>query len=182
MNFLTTRRIACFSLLTLTAAIAHAVTPVSNAPVLTRPSVAVANTNMVVSTPAAHVSPPDLAMISIVPSKTTVNRMETFTLNFEIKNVSNKPVAHSRVLVKADYFPLTNVLDVGPLQPGQSYMAKVDFKILTDSMMNMGPEPYPVHVKFTGTIMIVGPNNTLVPDLNPTNDQQTSVAVTVNPG
>lgn len=183
MNFLTARRIACFSWLTLTVAIAHAVMPVANAPVLTRPSAPVAQTNMVLSTQVPQVSPPDLAMISIVPSKATVARMELFSLTVQIKNVSNKPVAHSRIFVKADYYPLSGVFEVpGLLLPGQSASGKVDLKIPTDSMMNTGPEPYPVHVKFTGTVEIVGPNNSAMPDLDPSNDQKTSVAVIVNPG
>ena len=70
MSLLTARRIACFGLLTLTAAIAHAVTPVANAPVLTCQSAPVAHTKTVLSTPVTQVSPPDRAMISIVLSKT----------------------------------------------------------------------------------------------------------------
>lgn len=183
MCFLTTRRVACFGLLTLTAAIAHAVTLMAVAPVLTRPSAPVAHTNTVLSTPVTQVSPPDLAMISIVPSKTTVARMELFSLTVQIKNVSNKPVAHSRIFVKADYYPLSGVFEVPRLLlAGQSASGKVDLKIPTDSMMNTRPEPYSVHVKFTGTVEIVGTNNSAMPDLDPSNDQKTSVAVIVNPG
>ena len=64
---------------------------------------------------------------------------------------------------------------------GQEKTGSIDITVMKDSMMNMGPEPYPVHIKFTGTARIVGANNVVTPDLNPANDQVTTVTITANP-
>lgn len=185
MNVSIARRIAGFSLLTLTVAIAHAGGISANPTVLTRASAPVnGNPTMVVMTtpPVLQVSPPDLALVSLVPSKTTVNRMEPFTLTYHIKNVSNKPVANARIGVTADYYPLNSSVSVGALAAGQEKTGTIDITVMKDSMMGMGPEPYPVHIRFTGTAVIVGANNATVPDLNPANDKVTTVVVNANPG
>jgi hypothetical protein len=182
MKASTARRIACFSLLTLTVAIAHAAQPAANAPVQTRTSAPMANSLGVLPAPVLQVSPPDLAMISLVPSKTTVNRMEPFTLTYHIKNVSNKPIANARIGVTADYYPLSAGVGVGALAPGQEKTGTIDITVMKDSMMNMPPEPFAVHIKFTGTAVILGANNNVVPDLNPANDKVTTVTVKANPG
>ena len=182
MNLFTARRIACFSLLTLTVAIAQAATPAANAPVQTRTSAPAANTNTVLSMQLPQVSPPDLAMMSLVPSKTTVNRMEPFTLTYVIKNVGNKAVANARIHVTADYYQLNDYVSVGALEAGHEKTGTINITVMKDSMMGKSPEPYPVHIKFTGAAQVVGANNGAVPDLNPANDEKTTVTVTANPG
>ena len=182
MNVSIARRITCFSMLTLTVATAHAGGISANPPVLTRTLAPVASGPMVSSTPVLQMSPPDLAMVSLTPSKTTVNRMEPFKLNYSIKNVSNKAVANARIRVTADYYQLNDYVSVGSLAAGQEKTGTIDITVMKDSMMGKSPEPYPVHIKFTGAAQIVGANNSAVPDLNPANDEKTTITVTANPG
>ncbi|MES2949529.1 MAG: CARDB domain-containing protein [Pseudomonadota bacterium] len=184
MNVSIARRIACFSMLTLNVAMAHAAGISANPPVLTRASAPVGSTATIAVTtpPVLQMSPPDLAMLSLTPSKTTVNRMEPFTLTYHVKNVSNKPVANARVRVTADYYPLNTYVTVGALAAGQEKTGTMDITVMKDSMMNMAPEPYVVHIKFKGAAQIVGANNGAVSDLNPGNDEKTTVTVNANPG
>jgi hypothetical protein len=172
------RRIAGFSLLALTVAIAHAGGISTTPAVMTRTSAPV----MTSTPPVLQLAPPDLAMVALTPSKTTVNRMETFKLNYSIKNVSNKPVPNARIRVTADYYQLNDLVSVGALAAGEQKTGTIDITVMKDSMMGKPAEPYPVHIKFTGTAQIVGANNGATPDLNPANDQITTVTVTANPG
>lgn len=166
------RRIAGFGLLTLTAAIVHA----GGLSPDIRPH------RHDSAPPVLQLAPPDLAMVTLTPSKTTVNRMETFKLTYSIKNVSNKPVPNARIVLTADYYQLSGLVNVGPLAAGQEKTGTIDISVPKDSMMGKPQEPYPVHIKFTGTAQIVGANNGATPDLNPANDQVTTVTVTANPG
>lgn len=175
------RRIACFSLLTLTVAMAHAATVAPNTAAMPRP--AGPATSLQISTqPPVQLSPPDLAMMALSPSKTTVSRDETFKLTYTIKNVGTKPVTHARIHLTADYYQLNGLIDVGSLAPGAEKTSTIDISVPKDSAMGKSPEPYPVHIKFTGAAQVVGANNGAVPDLNPANDEKTTVTVTANPG
>lgn len=174
------RRIACLSLLTLTAAMAHAATVAPNPAAMTRP--AGPATSLQISTqPPVQLSPPDLEMMALTPSKTTVNRMDPFTLTYKIKNVGTKAVAHAGIRLTADYYPLSSGVDVGSLAAGQEKVGTIDITVMKDSMMGMSPEPYPVHIKFKAVAQVIGSNNAAVPDLNPANDEKTTT-VTANPG
>ena len=183
MSFITTRRAACFSMLTLTVALAQAATiGVINTPTPTRvpaPTQAPATTTVEMGMHVPKLLPPDLAMISLTPSKTTVNRMEAFKLTYTIKNVGTKAVANASIGLTASYYPLSAGADVGALAVGETKTGTIDVTVMKDSMMNMSPEPYPVHIHFTAKAKVVG---AVGPDLNPANDEVTSVTVTANPG
>ncbi|MES2948273.1 MAG: CARDB domain-containing protein [Pseudomonadota bacterium] len=183
----TTTRAACFSLLTLTAALAHAGSIATSPPVLTRasaPTTATTMTTMTVNMPTQipQMSPPDLAMVTLTPSKMVVNRMEPFKLAYTIKNVGNKAVASARIRLTADYYALNSYVDIGPLAAGAEKSGMADITVMKDSMMNMSPEPYPVHITFKATAQVVGANQGAAADLNPGNDMKAAAPVTANPG
>ncbi len=141
-----------------------------------------ANNGGIIGTKPPQLLPPDLAMLSLAPSKSTVNRMELFKLNFSIKNTGTVAVAHARIRLTADYYQLNDLHDVGALNAGETRSGTIDIMVPKDSMLGKTAEPHAVQIKFTGAAQVVGANNGAVPDLNPANDQKTTIAITANPG
>ncbi len=152
----------------------------TSAPLSPRGLAPTSNTAILPTQPL-QLSPPDLAMTALTSSKATVNRMEPFQLDYTIKNVGKKDVTNAAIRFTADYYPLSAGVDIGPLKAGEEKSGTSNITVMTDSMMNMGPEPYPVHINFKATARVIGPNNSAVPDLNPANDEKT-VMVTAKPG
>jgi hypothetical protein len=121
-------------------------------------------------------------MIALTPSKTTVNRMEPFKLSYTIKNVGKTTVSKARVAFTATYYPLSASVDVGSLAPGAEKTGTVDMTVMTDSMMGMSPEPWPVHITYTATAVAVGGNGGAMADLHPADNEKSSTPITANPG
>ena len=108
--------------------------------------------------------------------------MEPFKLTYTIKNVGKMTASKARIAFTANYYPLSASVDVGSLAPGAEKTGALDITVMTDSMMGMSPEPWPVHITYTATAVALDGNGSVMADLHPADNTKSSTPITANPG